>query len=91
MKKILKFVAIVLLIVAMVQACEAVNRYEIKAVCSQVHDGIATFTDCEGHYWDWIMEDEEHFEVNDVVMLTLNNLETNMREDDIIVKIDAFN
>lgn len=63
------------------------DSYDIEAVCTQVCDGIATFTDCEGHYWDWEIEKGESFSRNDVVTLTMHDRETQMREDDVILKI----
>ena len=63
------------------------DSYEIEAVCTEVTDGIATFTDCEGNYWQWEIEKGESFSVKDVVTLTMHSRATQMKCDDVILKI----
>lgn len=63
------------------------DSYDIEAVCTEVENGIATFTDRQGNFWEWEIEEGESFNEKDVVTLTMHSKSTQMRIDDEILKI----
>ena len=62
------------------------TRHDCEVV--QICDGIATFEDKCGFYWDWEIEENEYFEVGDLVDLKMYDKYTSAYVgDDVITKI----
>ena len=87
MKKIMQSIFVAGLIFLGLLVGTWADSYNVEAVCTEVKNGIATFTDRQGHYWQWDIEDGESFNEKDVVTLTMHSKSTQMRIDDEILEI----
>lgn len=83
------FVVSLILVGLLAFGCYCEHNYtrencEIIQIC----DGIATFEDKRGNRWDWKIEQNEYFEVGEVVDLRMNdNSSVDNIEDDVIRKV----
>ena len=88
--KVIKGIIIVIVLFGMfASACYVDHNYTRKN-CSVVYvtDEIVRVKDNCGNLWDWEIEEEESFSLNDTVTLKMNdNCTSNYIEDDIVTKI----
>ena len=78
------------LLLAMVTTVSHAEHNYTRKDCEviRVENGVVTFEDKCGFYWNWEIEENEYFEVGDFVDLKMNdNCSTSYVDDDVITKI----
>lgn len=89
MKKVKSILAVIILVGVFCGASYLDNHYTRKnCEVVNVENGIVTFEDSMGHYWEWEIEENEYFEIGDFVDLKMHTNNSNACiYDDEILKI----
>lgn len=86
----MKKIALVLVFVLMFGVCSYIEHNYTRKDCEivRVENGVVTFEDKCGFYWDWENGENEYFEVGDFVDLKMNdNCSSGYVGDDVITKV----
>lgn len=92
MKKVFLTIAIIGIIFGIfVGASYIQSHYSRQAVVIEINKNVVTFKDTTNNLWDWIIEENEVFYLDENVVLHMNNnLTDNIIIDDIIENVEKI-